>query len=275
MDISDAFTQAPPDAQAAPVRLTIGVLTLNEERRIASCLKSAAFAGEVIVVDSGSTDGTVEIARSLGASVYSYPEWQGFAIQRNRVLTHATGDYIFFLDADEEITPALQDEIEAAIASGEQAVWEVQWEQVAFGRPLTRMRNTGGIPRLFSRKTLLRFDGVVHEGAVLEPPGLPVHRFKSRMPHYSRESIHGSLLKLAQYSQLGAAKRLAAGKQGGIWRGVGSGVANFIRLYFFQRGFMCGAAGFLHCFFVGLECFFRYVALKYDRELLEKPARRS
>ena len=263
------------EARAGAPKLTIGVLTMNEERRIEGCLRSAAFAGEVIVVDSGSTDRTVEIARSMGVAVHSYPDWQGFATQRNRLLSHATGQYILFLDADEEITPALRAEIEAVVGAGEEAVWEVQWEQVAFGRPLTRMRNTGGIPRMFARRTLVRFDGVVHEGAVLEPSDLPVHRFRARMPHYSRESIHGSLLKLAQYSQLGAAKRLAAGKRGGVWRGLGSGIANFIRLYFFQRGFLCGTEGFLHCLFVGLECFFRYVALKYDRDLLSRPARRS
>ena len=264
-----------PELPVIPPRLTIGVLTMNEERRIARCLQSAAFADEVIVVDSGSQDRTMDIAREMGAAVYSHPDWQGFAAQRNRLLAQASGEYIFFLDADEEITPALQAEIEAAVRSGEAAVWEVQWEQVAFGRKLSRMRSTGSIQRMFLRRTLLRFDGVVHEGAVLEPAGLPLHRFRNRMPHYSRESVHGSLLKLAQYSQLGAAKRLAAGKRGGIWRGVGSGVANFIRLYFFQLGFLCGAAGFLHCLFVGLECFFRYVALKYDRDLLAKPARRS
>ncbi|MBP7565053.1 MAG: glycosyltransferase family 2 protein [Burkholderiaceae bacterium] len=258
-----------------PPRLTIGVLTVNEERRIAACLASAAFADEIIVVDSGSTDRTVEIARAAGATVHVHADWQGFAVQRNRLLEVAHGDWIFFLDADEEITPALRAEIEAVVAADTPGVWEVQWEQVAFGRRLSRMKSTGGIPRLFLRSTILRFDGVVHEGAVLEPAGLPVHRLHARMPHYSRESIHGSILKLAQYSQNGAAKRLAQGKRGGVWRGIGSAFGNFVRLYFLQRGFLCGGAGFLHCFFVALECFFRYAALKYDRHLLGAPQKRS
>ncbi|MBN9409818.1 MAG: glycosyltransferase family 2 protein [Burkholderiales bacterium] len=264
-----------PAATATRPRLTIGVLTLNEERRIAGCLRSAAFADEVIVVDSGSRDRTVEIARELGATVHIHADWRGFAAQRNRLLEHATGDYVFFLDADEEITPALQAEIEAAVRAGGNTVYEVAWEQVAFGRPLTRMRSSGGVVRFFPRRVLSHFEGMVHEGAVLQPADVPMRRFKARMPHYSRESVHGSLVKLAQYAQLGAAKRLAAGKRGGIWRGLGSAVGNFIRLYFFQRGFLCGAPGFLHCLFVALECFFRYVALKYDRELLSEPARRS
>ena len=64
-------------------------------------------------------------------------------------------------------------------------------------------------------------------------------------------------------------------KRGGVWRGLASGGANFIRVYLFQRGFLCGRAGFLHSYFVGLECFFRYVALEVDRDRLTEPARRT
>ena len=101
-----------------PMRLTVAILTLNEEKRIAQCIRSAAFADQILVADSGSKDHTCEIAQSLGAEVHLYPDWQGFAVQRNRLLAHATGDYIFFLDADEEFTPELVKEVQAAVASG-------------------------------------------------------------------------------------------------------------------------------------------------------------
>ena len=73
-----------PELTQERVRLTIGILTLNEEKRIASCINSAKFADQIVVVDSGSKDRTREIAASLGAEVYDYPDWQGFAVQRNR-----------------------------------------------------------------------------------------------------------------------------------------------------------------------------------------------
>jgi hypothetical protein len=101
-----------------------------------------------------------------------------------------------------------------------------------------------------------------------------LRRFKHRLLHYSRESIHGSLLKLAQYAQLGAVKRAKLGKTGGIWRGFLSAASNFFRLYFLQRGFMCGPQGFLYCLFVSLESFFRYVALRYDRQQMETLVKR-
>ncbi|MBU6286407.1 MAG: glycosyltransferase family 2 protein [Betaproteobacteria bacterium] len=266
---------SPPVDTDKPLRLTVAILTLNEEKRIAACIRSASFADQIIVADSGSKDRTVDIAQALGAEVYLYPDWQGFAVQRNRILAHAKADYIFFLDADEVFTPELVIEVEAAVASGRDQIWEVMWHQVAFGKPLTRMRTTSGVQRLFRRESIRAFSGVVHEAAELKTPGLPVSRFKGRLLHYSRESIHGSLLKLAQYAQLGAAKRAQAGKRGGVILGLLSSLATFVRMYFFRGGVLCGPEGFLFCLLVALEGFFRYAALEYDRDQLDKLASRG
>ncbi len=255
-------------------RLTIGILTMNEARRIEACIRSAQFADEIIVVDSGSSDNTVALAQQLGAQVHTHADWQGFAEQRNRLLRYCTGDYVFFLDADEVVTPQLQAEIQTAVASGRNAVWEMLWNQVAYGRPLTRMKSTGGVQRLFRRDNLLGFDGVVHECALLHDPRTSVITCKGRLLHYSRETVYGSLQKLAQYAQLGAAKRAEAGKRGGVLRGMGSGFANFLQLYIFRRGFLCGPEGFLFCLFIALECFFRYAMLHYDRDQLTSSAKR-
>lgn len=254
--------------------LCIAILTLNEERRIAQCIQSAHFADQIVVVDSGSKDGTVALAQSLGAQVYSHTDWQGFAEQRNRLIAHCSADYIFFLDADEQIPAALAAEIQAAVHSQAQLTWEVLWNQVAYGKALTLMTTTGGVQRMFPMANLLRFEGVVHEKAILRNPQTPVRKFKTRLWHYSRETVYGSLQKLAQYAQLGAAKRAEKGKRGGVLRGFASALNSFIQLYFFRRGFLCGAEGFLFCFFIALECFFRYAMLKYDREHLTTSVKR-
>lgn len=112
-----------PESTPSRPRLTVGILTLNEARRIASCINSAKFADQIVVVDSGSKDQTREIAAALGAEVHNYPDWQGFAVQRNRVLQHAKGEYVFFLDADEEMPPAMHAEIEAVVAAGKDESW--------------------------------------------------------------------------------------------------------------------------------------------------------
>jgi len=270
MSSMSALSPAPDPRPAAAPTLAIGVLTKNEAHRIANCLRSAAFANEVIVVDSGSTDDTMRRAQEMGAKVFSYPDWQGFAEQRNRLLAHVGSDYLFFLDADEVITPELEREIKAAVASGEAAVWRIWWRMVAYGRELKHYRTRGGPERLFRRDTLAGFKGVVHEEAVLHPPFVqaPRHQLHGKLLHYTRQSVRESLEKLTQYTILGAAKRAAAGKRGGVLRGLAAGGVMFTRLYFLRLGFLCGGAGFLYCAFYGLEAFLRYAALKYDRENL-------
>ena len=254
--------------------LSIGVLTLNEEQRIAGCLRSAAFADEVVVVDGGSTDRTTELARGMAAKVHVHADWQGFAVQRNRLLEHTQCDYIFFLDADEEITPELRAQLLAAVASGQNAVWRIQWRIVAFGRELRHFRSRTAVERLFRRDALTAFEGIVHERALLKGEPLPRYTLSAKLNHYVRDSVRGSLEKLTQYAMLGAAKRAHAGKRGGILRGLASGSSMFGRLYIFQLGFLDGGAGFLFCYLIALENFFRYVALDYDRDLLTDTVKR-
>jgi len=246
--------------------LTVAVLTLNEEKRIRACLQSASFADQLLVVDSGSTDGTVTIAKEMGAEVHIYPDWQGFAVQRNRLLKHATGDYIFFLDADEEMGLAFQKELQAIVQSGEEAVWKIQWRMVAFGQELKYLRSISWVQRLFVRRGISAFTGVVHEQAQLVKE-LPIKRIRTPLLHYSRPSVRDSLHKLTQYAVLGAAKRAKNNKRGGVLRGLASGISMFFRVYVLHLAFLSGGAGFLYSFFIGLEAFFRYAILGYDKEI--------
>jgi glycosyltransferase involved in cell wall biosynthesis len=250
--------------------LSIGIITKNESKLISRCIESAAFADEVIVLDSGSTDNTLEIAISLGAQTFTNDDWQGFAVQRNRLLALAKGQYIFFLDADEIITPQLRDEIIARVNTGKSGVWRVSWTVIAFGHMLSHFKSSSSMERLFSTDLIDCYEGVVHETAILKSH-IPAIRgvLKHRLLHHSRQSIRSSLEKLTQYAMLGAVKRHAAGKRGGVLRGMASALVIFIRTYFFRRAFMDGGPGFLYCFFVALECFFRYVALHYDRDMLD------
>ena len=254
--------------------LCIGILTMNEARRIEQCIQSARFADQIVVVDSGSKDDTVAIAQRLGAQVHTHADWQGFAEQRNCLLQYVKSDYIFFLDADEVITPELQAEMQAAVQANKPDVWETYWLEVAFGRPLKRVLSRKSLPRFFRKEMLIGFDGVVHEHAKLQQPDLPRHTFQSPLLHYSRETVHDSLKKLTQYSMLGAAKRAKKGRKGGVLRGSVSALWMFIRLYFFKLACLEGGPGFLYSFFIALEFFFRQAALKYDRQWLTDKVQR-
>ena len=96
--------------------LSVIIITKNEAANIRACIESVAWADEIIVVDSGSNDGTVEICRELGAQVFVH-DWPGFGAQKNRALDYASKDWVLSLDADERVTPELRSEMEAAIST--------------------------------------------------------------------------------------------------------------------------------------------------------------
>ena len=254
--------------------LTVAVLTHNEARRIEACLRSAAFADRLVVVDSGSTDDTVERARAAGAEVFVHTDWQGFAVQRTRQLAYVHTDYVFFLDADETMSPAFQQELQDIVRSGSAAVWQIRWRMVAYGRELRYLRASTKVERLFRRDHLVGWTGLVHEEAVLSDSRTPRRVMRTPLLHHVRDTVRSSLEKMTQYALLGAAKRAAAGQRGGVLRGLLSGASMFLRLYVLRLGFLCGGAGFLYCLFIGLEAFFRYAVLFYDRDTLTDRAGR-
>lgn len=247
--------------------LTVSVLTKNETHQIHRCLQSASFADEILVIDNGSVDDTVELARAMGAKVHLYPEWKGFAVQRNYQLQHATSDYLMLLDSDEEITPQLKDEILQLMVAGSDKLHGFPALEVAYGTPLKHMRARTLPNRFFKRSLVQSFAGIVHEHPVTREP-CEKAVFHNKLIHYSRTSVYGSLRKLAQYAMLGASKRKDDPQRAGVLRGLGSALASFLNNYIFRLGFTGGGAGFLFCLFVALEGFFRYAALEYDKDQL-------
>src|SRR5512142_1137422 len=95
--------------------LSVILITKNEAANIRDCLQSVAWADEIVVVDSGSTDETAAIAREMGAQVHIHADWPGFGPQKNRALGYASNDWVFSIDADERVTPELHAEIEQAM----------------------------------------------------------------------------------------------------------------------------------------------------------------
>ena len=136
---------------------------------------------------------------------------------------------------------------------------------MAFGRELKYLRSISLVERLFVRKDVQKFAGVVHEEAQLLGD---VKRLNIKTPllHHSRDSVRDSLQKMTQYSLLGAAKRAQNNKKGGVLRGVFSSLNMFLSVYFLHFAIFCGGAGFLYSVFLAAEAFFRYAALGYDKE---------
>lgn len=230
--------------------LSVTVITKNEAHRIARCLRSVAFADERIVVDSGSTDGTVELARAAGARVEVTPDWPGFGPQKNRALALARGEWVLSIDADEEVTPELREAILAVVRPPStpdgaahpacDAYWITRSSSFC-GRTIRHgdWRNDR-VLRLFRREAGRFSDDLVHER--VECPG-PHGELAGVLLHDSVDSIADAVEKTERYARLGAAKLRARGR-GGPWSALLHAGWTFVRGYLLRLGFLDGGAGF-------------------------------
>lgn len=241
------------------MKLSVIIITRNEAHNIGDCLASVAFADEWIIVDSGSTDGTVAIAKAAGATVIETADWPGFGPQKSRALAAASGDWILSLDADERIPAALRDEILAIIGSastsgattapGTTRSLHAAYEMPRLSSFCGRFIRHGGwypdhVVRLFQRGAAGFTDHLVHERIIVAPGG-STGRLRTPMLHYSYRDDDDVLRKQQQYASLGAQQAFAAGKRSSFGGALGHALAAFLRSYVFKRGFLDGAAGLM------------------------------
>lgn len=238
------------------VRLSAIVITRNEAANIGDCLDSLAFCDERIVVDCGSTDDTLIIARQKGARV-AFRDWKGFGDQKNHALSLARGDWVLSLDADERVTPDLQQAILAALDDVNVDAYEFPRQSSFCGR---MMRHSGWFPdrvlRLFRRGKARFTDDVVHERVVCEGT---VKRLKAPLTHYPVRRLEDAIRRMDSYSTLGAQQIAASGRKVSILKGVGHGIAAFLRTYVLRLGFLDGSAGFLLAVANAEGTYYRYV----------------
>ncbi len=245
--------------------LSVTVITHNESANIAGCLDSVRFADQCVVVDSGSTDDTVEQARQRGAEVAVHADWPGFGPQKNRALDLARGQWVLSLDADERVSPALREEILARIAQVGPD------EAVAFEVPrLTQfcgvwIRHCGWTPdhvlRLVRRGQARFSEDLVHESLRPLAPGTRVLRLSNPLLHYSYPTPEHYWRKLERYSRDWARQRHAQGQRTGITRAALSGLVAFVRSYVLRLGFLDGAMGFAVCTMQAQAAFGKYFEL--------------
>lgn len=179
------------------------ILTLNEERNIATCIESVSAADELVVVDSGSTDRTVEIASATRARVIGH-RFVDFADQRNYATSLLKSDWVLHLDADERVTPELWSEIRAKLASSSCDGFLLPCLNVVFGRPL---RHGGWYPQYhlrLQRREKARWRGAVHEAATVDGP---VKKLSEPIVHFGHPNIHAFLVKLDLYTTFEASCR--------------------------------------------------------------------
>jgi glycosyltransferase involved in cell wall biosynthesis len=225
------------------VPLTVTVITRNEAAHIADALRSVAWADEIIVVDSHSTDDTVAIARPLATRV-EIRDWPGYSAQKNAAAAMATYDWILSIDADERVTPELAAEIQAVLQK-EPAVRGFRMPRVTWylGRWI---RSTDWYPdyqlRLYDRRAGRWNDRRVHESVTLSgPSGLLRHDLQ----HYAYRDISHHLATIDRYTTLAAEQWLAEGRGTSVLEAFVHPKLAFLRNFVLRGGFRDGAAGFL------------------------------
>ena len=240
--------------------LSVIVITRDSAAVIGRCLESVSWADEIVVVDSGSTDRTLEICRERGAKVHAAPDWPGFGPQKNRALDLATASWVLSLDSDEWITPELRSEIERAMtAPGEATAFMIPRRSSFCGR---FMRHSGWWPdyvvRLF-RRGLARFsDDLVHERVIVSGA---TGRLAAPILHEAVRDLHQMVDKTNRYSTASAAMRHREGRRSSLTAAILHGAWAFVRTYVFRLGFLDGREGFLLAVINAEKSYYRYAKL--------------
>ncbi|MBY4895634.1 glycosyltransferase family 2 protein [Cupriavidus sp. AU9028] len=239
--------------------ISVVLITKNEAHNIAACLESVSWCDRAIIVDSGSTDGTQDLARALGAQVVETADWPGFGPQKNRALAHADTDWVLSIDADERVTPELREQIVAAMQSGSADAYRMPRLSRFCGRFI---RHAGWYPdyvvRLFRRGKARFTDDLVHENLIVDGT---TGSLSTPLLHYTYDDFSQVLRKVEQYSTLGARQSFARGKTATPASAVLHGTWAFVRTYLLRRGFLDGAQGLGVAMMNAHASYYKYIKL--------------
>ena len=256
-DLYASKSKEPP--VVGSVRLSAVVITLNEEKKLPECLASVAFADEIVVVDSLSTDATREVALRHGARFFTRP-FDNFSNQKNFAMDHAQGDWILFLDADERVSLELQREISNLIAG--QNVCDgyfLRRQNFIFGRKARFGNNAGDQQLRLVRKGSGRFCGLVHERVRLEGK---VGALKAPLLHHTFQNMDDYFRRFYLYTRLEAEEIYRRGYRPTPYHLFLKPFVQFLYFYFLRLGFLDGLPGLRYQIH---SCFYTYA--KYAKAL--------
>lgn len=248
------------------MKLSAVIITKNEEDNIARSIKSVAFADEVIVVDSESEDRTIEIAKSLGAKTFVRP-WPGYGPQKNFAASETASDWLLFIDADEEVSPDLAQEILTHLQNPNKDFYWLKIITVFLGKPLSHL--FGHNPRLFKKSAGHWNDSKVHEqvqtntGDQLKLGDSLSAVLKNPLLHHSHRTIESYLKRMDRYTTLDAQQMAKENRHrsGRVvkptwWLPYHLFLRQFMKMYFYKNGFLDRYAGFMWCL---LSAYYEYV----------------
>ena len=266
MSVSDL--QARILRQCRSPRITAAIIARNEERNLAELLPQLQRMDEIVVVNGGSVDGTLDVACAHGCRVDSRP-FDNFADQRNHACRLATGDWILSIDADERPTPRLLAEIRRVTAAGDRAAYRVPIRSTIFGRPVRYGGTQDDRPLRLFRRSRACWRGSVHE--VLHVDG-PTGLLQGWLEHVTLPDLHAFLAKVHRYTMLEARARVQAGRAPCPCSTFLAPAREVFRRLVWKWGLLDGPAGWAFCLLSGLSEWLlamRHRYLWHDRLLVE------
>jgi len=240
--------------------LSVIIITKNEAERIEACLKSVTFADEIIVVDSGSTDGTVDICRRYTDQVI-VTDWPGFGPQKNRGLERARGKWILSIDADEVVTDLLREEILQVVrqTGSEPAGYRMPRASRYVGQVMRHGKWWPDYVTRLVRHGRARFtDVLVHERLVVDGK---IGTLRGHFDHHSLPDFEAVLARIDRYSTAAAQMKHRAGKRSSLFRAILQGLLTFLDMYILRRGFLDGRRGFMAAVSNAEGMYYRYLKL--------------
>lgn len=243
-------------ASRAP--LSAVLITRNAAKVLEPCLESVAFADEILMVDSGSTDGTLELAARHGARVVQ-KEWLGFGRQKQFAVDQAKHDWVLCLDSDERVTPELRASMVRALENPVSPVYRMPRRNRFLGHWLSHGEGyPDWSPRLFNRLNARWSDDLVHEKVLYAvTPGT----LQGDLLHDSFEDLATYLERQNRYTTLAARQLFEVGKQAGVARLLFSPVVRFLKFYVLRLGFLDGVPGLLHITIGCMNSYMKYAKL--------------
>ncbi len=250
------------------MKISAILITKNEEANLERCLRSVEWTDEIIVVDSSSTDRTVEIARRFSAKVFS-PEWKGFGPAKQYALEQATGDWILSIDADEEVSFTLKNEILQLLeGEPEYCGYNLPRKTQFLGRWIL---HSGWYPdyvlRLFRKAEGCFTKALVHEKVEVQGDSGKLH---NPLMHYSYPNLEDFTHKMDNYSTLGAEELYKKGKDISAFKAAIKAPVSFLRKYIIQRGWKDGWEGFLIAYLTSTGTLLKYAKLRLMNREAEK-----
>lgn len=238
-------------------KISAAIITNNEEANIERCLKSLFWVDEIVVVDSFSTDKTIDICRKYNCKIFQ-TEWKGFGITKKFAVDNASHDWILSIDSDEVVTDELKNKIEDILSKPEFNGYKIRRRSFYLSREIKHCGWDKDFPlRLFNRKYGNFNEDLVHESVVLKEQK---SKISEPLLHYTYPTINLHISKMNRYSELAQSKNIE-NKKYSILASMFFGINKFLKMYVLQKGFLDGKIGFLLCIHSAFGVYLKYIKI--------------